>query len=384
MFRLIPRVRVNYTFYDIFRSIFTSRSNGRKCDCLRKEICKYFGVKDVLLTSSGRGSIYMLLKYLPQSTVIVPAYTCKVVVEAALLAGKKIIFAPTSRETFNISSLPPIDNNCIVIATHQYGLPCNMEDIALTCREAGAIVIEDCAGSLGTRINGKLTGLFGDFAVFSFDSSKLINVPSKGGFIIAKHYHDLKEIEKSNPMKSCSLGYKFKHLTRGFIYILLKSRILYRCFHYITMDRKGQIQLEDHARIDRNLGEFYTHNFYDWQATIALRQFKHIDELIIQRQKVYNYFDTHIKNVSIEKPNIFHDAVCIRYAVLTKNKKGFYKECVRRGVDLGFSFNSVACPPECKEEHMISEDILNIPAYYNLSETECKNITTVINSIKSW
>lgn len=381
---LIPRVRVNYTIGDLLIGLFSGRGKGQKCNCLRKEISKYFGVDNVLLTSSGRGSIYMLLKYLPQSKVIVPAYTCKVVIEAALLAGKDIVYAPTSRKTFNISSLPPLDNDCIVIATHQYGLPCDIKDIVATCKKVGAIVIEDCAGSLGTRINGKLTGLFGDFAVFSFDSSKLINVPSKGGFIIAKHYHNLKEIEKANPMKSCSLGYKFKHLTRGFIYVLLKSRILYRCFHYITMDRKGQIQLEDHVRIDRNLGEFYTHNFYDWQATIALRQFKHIDELIVRRQKVYNYFHAHIKNVNIEKPNIFHDAVCIRYAILTKNKKGFYKKCVKRGVDLGFSFNSLACPQEWMAEHEIAKDILNLPSYYNLTEKECKKIIDVVNSIESW
>lgn len=384
MFKLIPRVRVNYTFKDIIRSTFTGRKCGRICERLRREICKYFGVGDVLLTSSGRGSIYMLLKYLPQTKVIIPAYTCKVVVEAALLAGKNVIFAPTSRKTFNISSLPPLDNNSIVIATHQYGLPCNIAEIVSACKKIGAVVIEDCAGSLGTRINGKLTGLFGDFAVFSFDSSKLINVPSKGGFIIAKDYHKLKDIEQINEIKACSFGYKFKHLTRGLIYILLKSGKIYRCFHFLTMDHRGRMQLDDHVKINVTLGEFYTHGFYDWQATIALRQFKHIDDLLIRRQQIYKYFDTNIKNDRLEKPAYFNNAACIRYAVLTKNKKEFYKKCVKHGVDLGFSFNSVACPPEWKEAQLISEDILNIPDYHNLSDKECQTIVTVVNSIKSW
>ena len=40
------------------------------------------------------------------------------------------------------------------------------------CRKAGALVIEDCAASLGTVYNGKLTGLFGNYAFFSLDVYK--------------------------------------------------------------------------------------------------------------------------------------------------------------------------------------------------------------------
>ena len=34
----------------------------------------------------------------------------------------------------------------------------------------GAILIEDCAASLGTHIQGQPAGSFGDYAFFSFDS----------------------------------------------------------------------------------------------------------------------------------------------------------------------------------------------------------------------
>lgn len=36
-------------------------------------------------------------------------------------------------------------------------------------------VIEDCAQSLGSSINGKLTGKFGSISIFSFRSGKYIN-----------------------------------------------------------------------------------------------------------------------------------------------------------------------------------------------------------------
>lgn len=79
-----------------------------------------------------------------------------------------------------------IDKDSVVIATHQFGNPCRIEEIQSLCRRTGAILIEDCAASLGTHIQGQPAGSFGDYAFFSFDSTKLVTVPSKGGFIIAR------------------------------------------------------------------------------------------------------------------------------------------------------------------------------------------------------
>lgn len=383
MFKLIPRVRVNYSFLDLCRGLIAGRGQGVRHKQLRETICKYFDVEDVLLTSSGRASIYMLLKHLPHSKVIVPAYTCKVVIEAALLAGKEVIYAPTSRHTFNITSLPDLDSDCIVIATHQYGIPCDIESICDECRKYGAIVIEDCAASLGTRVNGKLTGLFGHYGIFSFDSSKLITVPSKGGFIIARDCRELKSIEETTPVNKCSNAYKFKHIIRGLIYVLLKSPYLYRVFHYVTMERKGQMQLDNHSDLNLSLGEFYTHGFYEWQAVVALPQFKKIDAIIDKRQHIYSKFNNLINSPIVKKPPYVQDSACIRYAILVRDKESFYRETIKKGVDMGFSFNSIASPNKWIEEHLISHEVLNIPYYYNLSDKEQDYIIKVINSIKA-
>ncbi len=384
MFKLIPRVRVNYTFGDLIKGMVAGRGKGDKYEQLRKAICNYFGIEDILLTSSGRASIYMLLRYLPQKKVIVPAYTCKVVIEAATMAGKQIVFAPTSRRTFNMSSLPELDAECIVIATHQYGLPCDIEAIVAECRKAGAVVIEDCAASLGTNIKGKKTGLFGDFAIFSFDSSKLVTVPSKGGFIIAKDANLLKSISDATPLLTCSVKYKFKHLMRGFIYVMLSSSYIYRCFHYLTMGRKHKLQIDDHDGVDTVLSEFYSHGFYEWQAVIALNQIKQIEEIIAKRKALYSCYNDLITNTQIEKPEHINDSACIRYAILVKHKRRFYEKCLRHGVDMGFSFNSVVCPVEFDREHDMATDVLNLPYYYNLSDKEQSHIIETINSIKSW
>lgn len=163
-FSLIPRAKVNYSFNILFRSLFVRENKDRYLKAL---LCEYFRVPDLLLTSSGRNSLYLLLNYLPQPKVVIPSYTCKVVSEAAVLAGKQIIYVDVAREDCNMTptALDKIlDSDTIVIATHQYGNPCAIKEIQSLCARVGAVLIEDCAGSLGTTVDGVLTGLYGDYA----------------------------------------------------------------------------------------------------------------------------------------------------------------------------------------------------------------------------
>lgn len=376
---LIPRVRVNYSLGDLIEGFLRSE---RKVDArseLYEIISKCFGTKNVLLTSSGRAGIYMVLRALPQKKVVVPAYTCMVVVEAAMLAGKEIVYASTSKKTFNTRSLPELDSDTIVIATHQYGLPCDIEAIVKQCKESGAVLLEDCAAALGTKINGKYAGTFGDFAIFSFDSSKLVTVPSKGGFILAKDENMLQRIVDATPLLPNTAKYKIKHLVRGLIYWFLKNKWIYRLFHTMTIGKK--MQLADHSEPDLSLGEFYTHGFYEWQAVIALSQFKKLDDIIAKRQKVYAYYDEQIHNSKLLKPQHFKDAACIRYAIQVENKEDEYHKCLSKGVDMGFSFNHVACPDNWKEEHVIAREVLNLPYYYDISDREMARVVTVINEL---
>jgi len=96
MFALIPRVRVNYNLLDVFRALLTSSTDEKGRILLRRKLSSFMGVEDVLLTSSGRCGLFMIFRYLPQKKVFIPDYTCMVVVEAALLAGKEIHFVETS------------------------------------------------------------------------------------------------------------------------------------------------------------------------------------------------------------------------------------------------------------------------------------------------
>src|SRR5438128_2628584 len=122
---MIPRTKVNYTLGDLTRALFTTESGRDYRSHLISLLSDYFGEKHILLTPSGRGALYYILKATDKNRVLIPAYTCNAVVEAALLAGKEVLFADVGKHGFNMDDThleTVIDERTAVVATHQFGI----------------------------------------------------------------------------------------------------------------------------------------------------------------------------------------------------------------------------------------------------------------------
>ena len=76
-----------------------------------------------------------------------------------------------------------------VIATHLYGVPCRIRELAALCAERGVALVEDCAHSLGASVGGRATGSLGRAGYFSFETSKIVN--TLGGGMVTTSDADL-------------------------------------------------------------------------------------------------------------------------------------------------------------------------------------------------
>ena len=61
-------------------------------------------------------------------------------------------------------------------------IPPDLEEIVQYCRKRGIMIVEDCAHTLGSKFRSKHLGSFGDIAVYSLQTNKLINC-GEGGFL---------------------------------------------------------------------------------------------------------------------------------------------------------------------------------------------------------
>jgi len=74
-----------------------------------------------------------------------------------------------------------------VIVTHLFGLCGRIEEIADICEEFSIPLIEDCAQSIGARVNSRPVGAFGSIATLSFYPTKNLGGMGDGGAVICSN-----------------------------------------------------------------------------------------------------------------------------------------------------------------------------------------------------
>ena len=128
--------------------------------------------------ASGRMGFFELMKYLKignQDEVIILGYTCAVMINAIIKIGAKPIFSDIDPETFGscINSIKEKTNSKtkLIVAQHSFGIPCDIEKILEFTQEKKIFLLEDCALTLGSKVNGKIVGNFGDASLFSSEPS---------------------------------------------------------------------------------------------------------------------------------------------------------------------------------------------------------------------
>jgi dTDP-4-amino-4,6-dideoxygalactose transaminase len=70
-----------------------------------------------------------------------------------------------------------------IIPVHLYGMPAKMDVLLSIAKEYGVPVIEDAAEALGSSIENKPCGSFGEFGVLSFNGNKIITTSGGGALI---------------------------------------------------------------------------------------------------------------------------------------------------------------------------------------------------------
>lgn len=386
---MIPRTKVNYRLMALAKAAWASERNASARLELKELLSEKMACPNVSLSASGRGALYILLMCLPQRRVLVPAYTCKAVVEAVSLAGKQIEFVESELGGFNMDAASldgRLDPDAIVIATHQFGIPCDVFQILEHARRAGAFVIEDAAASLGTRINGQMTGTFGDAAFFSFDTTKLVNVPLKGGFFITQ---DADLLARCNAFqrahtREMPILRKLGYLLMGSALVMLEPPWLYRLFHNLKFNWRDRFTDDSAVFVPRS-GPFYTQRLSEWQAQIILPQIKKLEKLADTRRRMYAAYRDRL-----QVPHGFLLPPCdessewapIRFPIRTDGDKlKFYRQAAHKGVDFAFSFTFLASPVVFDRAHQTAATVLDLPFYDRLTEAELDQIVKVIKEV---
>lgn len=136
--------------------------------------------------SSGKASIYHILKPLNIKNIIVPAYVCSSVLKPIKMLNIEPIFCDIDTNDLNIclQSIQKISQSKkidAVLVPSLYGIPANLSKIQQFCFENNIFMIDDAAQSFGAMLEGKYVGTFGNAGFFSFGAGKA-TAGHMGGF----------------------------------------------------------------------------------------------------------------------------------------------------------------------------------------------------------
>lgn len=168
-------------------------SKGKYIEKFEKNFSQYLNVKEAVSVCNGTVALHVALLALgigDGDEVIVPTFTYVASVNSISYVGARPVFVDSLENTWQMDC-DQIEKNIssktkAILVVHLYGQPVDMQKILEVARKNDLKIIEDCAEAIGSEVNGRKVGTFGDVATFSFFGNKTITT-GEGGMVISNN-----------------------------------------------------------------------------------------------------------------------------------------------------------------------------------------------------
>lgn len=164
---------------------------GREVESFEKAFAAWCGTSWCRGVANGTDAIELALRAVGvhAGDEVVVAPNAGMYSTAAITAiGARPVYADISPETFNLcpDSVSKVlsGSTRAIIATHLYGLMCDMPRLRQLADSHKLSLVEDCAQSHGASLHGKKCGTWGDIAAFSFYPTKNLGALGDAGAVV--------------------------------------------------------------------------------------------------------------------------------------------------------------------------------------------------------
>jgi perosamine synthetase len=175
---------------DMLRNGWYGESAYSYVERFEHDFATFHGRKYALMTPNCTSAIHLALSSVgikAGDEVIVPDVTWIASAAPVKYQNATPVFADVNSETWCLDvksiSTKITDKTKAVIVVDLYGNMPDLDSIEKLCKEKGIILIEDSAEALGSVINNRRAGSFGEFSVFSFHRTKTLTT-GEGGMLL--------------------------------------------------------------------------------------------------------------------------------------------------------------------------------------------------------
>lgn len=326
---------------------------GESLQKFEKKISEFTNSKYVIGVNSGYDALFLALKCIGISRgdeVITVSNSYVATVNAIANIGAKPVLVDIC-DDLNIDVTKIVEKiskkTKAIICVHLTGNPCDMDEIKKISKKYNLKIIEDCAQAIGAQYKKKHVGNFGEFGCFSLHPAKNLHVLGDGGFITTnkkKYFEELKKIRNHG------------HTSRELI------------------DSFGI-----NSRLD-SIQAIY--------ANIMLNDFKKWQKKI---DGIANYYNKHLCD-NLQKPIIkkHSKAVFHNYIIQTNKRDELKKFLEKNKIDTRIHypisiheqkiFLKKFGKIKLSKTEILSNKILSLPIYPELSFSKVKRIVKIINN----
>lgn len=328
---------------------------GKELETFEQAFAAYNGSKYALGVANGLDALVLACRAVgigEGDEVLVQGNTYIATVMGITRNGAKPVFVePDQYHQIDVTKLEEAltPKTKAVMVVHLYGHAADMKPVVEFCKKHNLKLIEDCAQSHGSKVEGKMTGTFGDVGCFSFYPSKNLGCFGDGGAIITDNEE---------------------------IYNKIKMLRNYGSSKRYYFDEVGL-----NSRLD------------EIQAALLSVRLNHLDELTNERYEIADYYLKNIKNDKIDLPktregagNVYH-----QFVIRCKTRDDLIKYLDEKGVGTIIHYPVPPHLSACYENlgykkgdlpitEELADTVLSIPMYNGITKEEQDRVIEALNN----
>ncbi|MCB2167357.1 MAG: DegT/DnrJ/EryC1/StrS family aminotransferase [Deltaproteobacteria bacterium] len=348
------------------------------------------GLGEAIPVRSGRVALVEAIKALKLkkgSKIGVPLYNCPAVLKSITYTGCQPVFIDIDPNTLCISPDDlqlKLSTLSAIIVVHMFGNICDIPKIKKIAYNIP--IIEDCAQAIGSKLNGKYAGSFGDVAIFSFRSGKYLSVGEGGAIYSNKKNVFSRAYLSISKFKTISKSEEIAHIVKTYIRNKLRNPPFFGTVGLpIWKNYNSKTSTINQTPII--IGRIYKSDYFNTNKRI-----KYLPKNIKKQQNNTQLYNNVLKNLKLDitynKKNIFN---CYLYYIVLPTIQDRdvldqylfqnnicaikpYQNCVEVGRSL-FGYKR-----DCPVTENISKRIICIPSHYRLKRSEVDNISSLLKT----
>lgn len=252
---------------------------------LEQTIPEKLGSKELRIVNNGTTAIQLAIRALGISgKVITTPFSYIATTSSLVWEDCTPIFADIDSSSFNISpdSIEALIDKDVeaILATHCFGVPCDIDRINAIAKKHGLKVIYDAAHCFGTLYNGKSVFNFGDISVASFHATKIYHMVEGGGIFTS----DSKLLRKVELLRN--FGHDGPHQYTG-VGINGKNSELHAAIGLCVLNDVDDLLLRRKEQYERYRSLLYTANVtLQYQSSNSMCNYSYFPVLLSSEKQV--------------------------------------------------------------------------------------------------